>query len=457
MTKENFLAKLKALSGNDLVNFINQFAKPATDIDTYLKEYDPEKHDIFDKTLRPDKWIQKPIEGLENEDGTPKTYGVSQPVSRISIDAQQHIAKSAAGILCANKIRLMGSANTIQQVWDKNKLDLKTITACTAWLSETEIADLWYYKGKDLKVMFLSNGNGDTMYPVFDDLGDMICFGRSYKSQDIIEGQLDLKPVTYYEIYLDDVVVKGNDSGEGLYEFASPVSHKFKQIPVSYCSIKRPIYWNVRTPISRFETSISNLCDTNDYFGSPTAVVKGKILSFASKGESGKILELDPEDTGAEIKYLTWDQAPESIKLEWEKLWQIIRESTRTVNLSVENLKGLFGSAPSSYAIKLLFTPAHLQAAEHEEIFGEYIQRRINIIAEQVGGDAQPQFDYYLPKNESEDVTNVNAMVAAGTLSVESAVEANVLGINADDEVNRVEGEKEPVPLPVEPAHRQRV
>lgn len=442
MKKQTFITKLRSLDGTDLVDFIKQFGKDESLIKKWLSQYDPEKHDVMNNTKRRDKWVMKP-DGSTNADGTPKLTLQLQPVSRIAVDAQQDIAKSAAGILCANKIELEGNADAVQEIWNNNKLDLKTIRTCLYWLAETEVAELWYKLENEWKVLIMAPSLGDRFYPVFDDLGKMICFARSYKAQEIIEGDTELKENTYYEIYLDTEVRRGNDNGDGLFIFTEWTKHGAPKIPVSYCTREKPVWNNAQGSIERFETSISGLCDTNDYFGSPTAVVKGTIKSYASKGDAGKILEIEGANgQDGDIKYLTWDQAPESIKLEWEKLNENIYERTRTVNLSITNMKGLFGSAPSAYAIKLLFTPAHMQAAEHEEVFGEYIQRRINIISSLVGGgDVTPKFTYYLPKNEKEQQDMIVQAVGAGIMSEESGIEQSVLTIDAEEEKARVKAD----------------
>lgn len=444
MTRDQFIKHLKSLSDSDKVEFINQFSKNKSCIDTYLRQYDPLKHDIFDKVKRKDKPIRKPVPGVLNQDGTQYMVNDTEPVARIAIDAQQDITKNASGILCANKIELESAndASKVKYVWDANKLDLATIRLCNIWLSETEVAEIWYKSEEgELKYISLANSNGDKMAPVFDEFGKMICFGRSYVTKEIIAGT-ETQDVTVYEIYLEKTVQRGKDTGTGVYNFDPPKPHGFSKIPVSYASRELPLWSNVQTSIEQKEKTISNLCDTNAYFGSPTAVVNGKIISYAEKGESGKILEIGEN---AKIEYLTWNQAPESIVYEGKELDKIIYNSTRTVQLTIENLKGLFGSAPSAYAIKLLFTPAHEQAAEHEEVFGAYIQRRINIISSFVGVEAdsiKPKFKYYLPNNDSEEIKNIISAIEGGILSAESGIEQSPLTVDIETEKDRIKVEE---------------
>lgn len=441
MTQQEFLSHLDSLIGNEKTTFIEQFGKNQDDIDRYIAEYDPEQHDVMSPIKRPDKNVRKPSGRKNDITGEDILIDAIQNVTRISVDLQQEVTKSASGILCANKIELVGASDEIQKIWDDNKLDLKTISICNYWLSETEVAELWYKNAdNEDKVMVLANSLGDRLYPIFDENGKMVCFIRKYASKEIMPGNSLLQEINYYEIYTESTVVKGNDKNNGIFEFADAVPHGYDKIPVIYCQRDKPIWSPVQTSISRWEVSVSNLCDTNDYVGSPILASKGRIISFADKGESGKMIELEPDAT---LEYITWDHAPESIKLEWETLRAVIYNSTRTVSLSLDNLKGLFGSAPSSYAIKLLFTPAHMQAAEHEEIFGEYIQRRLNFIASFTGaasGSVMPKFTYYLPKNDKEELANIISAHDAGILSTESAVADSPLTVN-DDEFKKITDE----------------
>jgi len=449
MTQQEFLQHLASLNGNDKDTFISQFGKKQSDILEWINEYDPEKHDVMNPALRRNKSVRKPS-GQKDQFENDILVNDTVYVTRIAVDIQQEVTKSASGILCTNKIQLVGKVNPqpIQDVWDNNKLDLRTISICNYWLSETEVAELWYKIDGEDKVMILANSLGDKLYPIFDDKGKMICFIRKYCAKTLVAGIVDLRDVNYYEIYTEKDVVKGNDQNNGIFSFDNPVPHGYEKIPIIYACREKPVWNNAQTSIERWEESISNLCDTNDYFGSPTGVVKGKIISYADKGESGKLIQIDAD---ASIEYLTWNQAPESIKLEWETLRSIVYNSTRTINLSIDNLKGLFGSAPSSYAIKLLFTPAHMQAAENEEVFGEYIQRRINLIGSFTGvesGAVQPKFTYYLPKNDTEELTNIINAKNAGILSDESAVIDSPLTIDSNIELERIKSESESSPIP---------
>jgi hypothetical protein len=55
---------------------------------------------------------------------------------------------------------------------------------------------------------------------------------------------------------------------------------------------------------------------------------------------------------------------------------------TQTPDISFDAVKGL---NVSGIALKLLFMDAHLKVADHQEVFDQYLQRRINIIKSFIG------------------------------------------------------------------------
>jgi hypothetical protein len=460
MTKETFSSILNAegITGQQLYEFITQFGKKEKEIEKYLKQYDPTQHAIFNKITRPDRWVFKPTGEKDAQGNTkvddknqPLTAPCLEPVTRIAISAQQEITENAAAILCGDKIELVSKTEaditTIEDILEANKLQFKNIRICEIWLSETEVAELWYKNDAgEYKSMILANSDGDTMHPVFDSFGKMIAFGRTYKGMEVDEATRQLKEYTFVEIYTEEQVYTG-DNTSGDFVFAAPKPHSFTKMPVSYASRQYPVWWNAQTAIERTEISISNLCDTNDYNGSPILFAEGGVISMAAKGEAGKFVE---GEAGSKLQYVTWDQAPESVKMELELLEKIVTNATKFVNLSIQNLKGLFGSAPSSYAIKLLFLPAHMQAAKHEEIFGEFFQRRLNILLDDTKGKPDsitPKFTYLLPKNEQEEVTNINTAKTAGFLSQETSAEISPLTKDPETEVKRLKDEAKAAPV----------
>lgn len=426
--------------------------KPASSLADYKKQYDPKQHDITDTTKRPDKLV------------TTDEGSSTVPVARLPIAMQKKIVGRAATFLCGNPIKLAANPSTpdqealisvIQKTWDDNKLDYESKVLAKLMMSELEVAELWYTEPADatywigtpnegaqfrLRMKMLANKYGDTLYPVFNNAGDMIAFGRAYSLK---EGD---KTVDHFDLYTDVTIYLGSKTDAG-WQVASQ-ANAIGKIPVIYYSQELPEWSDVQELIDRLEKSFSNLADTVDYFGSPMIKVKGEVVGFAKKGEQGKVLEMKEN---ADADYLAWDQSPESVKLEQMNLISMIHNLTDTPDISFEQLKGM--GAFSGIALKMLFMGAHMKAAEHEEVFGKSVQRRVNFLKAALAKinvklepalalSIKPVFEYFLPKNEQEKVDML--MTATGNkpiLSRKTAVALNPFVEDPEKELANIQEE----------------
>lgn len=428
--------------------------KPATaaKAEDVKKQYDPKLHSITDTAKRPDKTIET--------DNGPQTI----EVARLPIPMQKRIVRLAATFLCGRPIELTSNpADELQKkllavitkTWKDNKLDYKSKKLAKLMMGEMECAELWYTEESEegfwmgtandqpkvkfkLRMKVLADKFGDALYPVFNSAGDMIAFGRGYK----------VGKVEHFDLYTAETnyFFEKGDTG---WTQTKTETNLVKKIPVIYYSQEAPEWYDVQELIERFEKSISNHGDTNDYHGSPMIKVKGTVKGFAKKGESGKIIELEGENADAE--YMGWTQAPESVKLEQENLLKLIDLMTSTPNISFEVMKSL--SEFSGVALKMLFMDAHMKASEHEENFGEGVQRRINYIKaamaiinvdfeKAVTLTVEPKFNYFLPKNESELVDILTTATTGGILSKKTAIAQNPFVQDPDAEETLIKNEE---------------
>jgi SPP1 family phage portal protein len=459
------LLQLQALiDSGDITKAINVFeiSNIIKNIGDAIKQYDPKKHDITDTSKRQDKTIK-------SEEGNTESV---VKVARLPLPIQKKIVLVAAAFL-GNPTIESTPEGTVQEdlvkilkkVWTSNKLDYKFKNIAKKTMSERQCAELWYTQEVDptywegfpfstkfkLSMKILSYSLGDDLYPVFDEFGDMIAFGRGYKIKD-----QDGKEQQYFDLYTADkfyfaksvnnvwLFSNGKDYSTGVKPIANPIL----KIPIVYYSQPLTEWDDVQELIDRLEKKISNHADTNDYFDSPIVVASGTVTGFANKGESGKLLEAKE---GADVKYLTWDQAPESTRMEIENLQRFIYAFTHTPDISFENMKGL--GVFSGIALKMLFMDAHLKASDKEEIFGEGLQRRINYLTGAIAVldskfkaalvmEIKPKFTYFLPENILEQVDILVKAVSGRILSAETAVSLNPLVNDHDVEMDRLTTEQ---------------
>ncbi|WP_254364696.1 phage portal protein [Segatella copri] len=378
---------------------------PQPDIEHAVKALDPKLHDINNPILRPDKKVKIDVDDEDNGESAQKVIEVdgettntrTEKVARNAVALQKLIIKRAVSFCFGNPVDwqstpanenqelVMKAFNKILKDAKVNSLNRKIARAI---FSYKEAAELWFpvevaehtkygfpckYK---LRCTILSPKNGDTLYPYFDESGDMIAFSRSFSRKDS-KGII----FNYFETYTDEehwlwtTTAKGMEVVEG---YPKPVV--IGKIPVIFGHQDEFETEDVDRLIDRLEKLLSNFSDTNDYHASPKIFVKGELKGFSKKGEAGAIIEGEGD---ADAKYLAWQNAPESVKLEIETLLKLIYTISQTPDISFDSVKGL-GSI-SGIALKLLFMDAHLKVQDKKEIFDDYLPRRANVIKAYIG------------------------------------------------------------------------
>jgi len=400
-----------------------------------------------------------------------KTVGTGTSSKRIVqaklvIRHQRKIVNMAVSFLFGDPVKLslnnkeesyQEAFGLIQDIWNKNKLEYFNKKLARRLFVETKVAELWYVtidniNIKHIKVVLLCSKNGDEIYSHFNENGDLDAFTRKYKLVDV-----DEKTYDHVDIYTAENIIKGTkkenwevDKKENLYG----------KIPVIYYQQEEPEWLGVQSEIDRSEMLISKFADTNDYFGSPTLMIKGKIVNPPDKAEVGKLLQFSGEAdiaTGkinyGDADYLTWENAPESIKLEYDTLKDIIHAQTSTPDLSFNNVKGL--TQTSGETLKYLFMDAILKAKDKEEVFGEALTRRNNLLKAMLGTtslkdkqklvelDISIEFGDVLPKSVTELVSSLStARGGDSIMSQEEAVRKNPLVSDAEEDIERLKKEK---------------
>lgn len=384
----------------------------------------PLKHEVNDKTKRPDKTIKVGSDDAEEKDAVRVEL-----VARVALAIQKLIIKRAASFLFGNDVKytpdetgehvdlVMKAFNKILRNAKSTSLNRRIARAIFGY---KESAELWYPVESEkthskygfptktkIKCAIWSPKDGNALYPYFDGEGDLVAFSREYSQE--IGG----RTVSFFETYTNDShYLFSNAEGDyalvGGYPKPSPLDGK---IPIVYGHQDYFETEDVDSLIARLEKLLSNFADTNDYHASPKIVVKGRILGWAKKGESGSVIEMDE---GGEAEYLSWNNAPESVKLEIETLLKFIYTISQTPDISFESVKGL--GAVSGVALKLLFMDAHLKVQDKREIFDEYLQRRSSIIKSYIGQmnsslastcdniDIDPEIDPYMLTSEIEEI-----------------------------------------------------
>lgn len=285
--------------------------------------------------------------------------------------------------------------SALKQVIRKNKLKYQNKKIVRSWLSEQEVAEYWYAVKDDgfwailkrkiasifgkavpeyrLKSTLWSPFRGDTLYPFFDDTGDMVAFSREYKKTNL-DGTETTVFMTLTNDSIRTCIIGDNNQDE-------VINHGFPKLPVIY-TYRKNAYCDVIRPIRiRIEKLLSAFGDCIDYHFFPILKLFGEVTGFSGTTRN-RVVNLTGEK--ADAAYLTWQQAADPIKLELETLFSRAYSMTNTPQISFENLKGT-GNALSGSAFRYVFMGAHMAVENHAEEIGLFMQRRVNFLISALG------------------------------------------------------------------------
>lgn len=424
-------------------------------------EYNPMLHAVMDETKRKKKAIKvKTDKKDENGNAVYKNKFIDR--CRIAVPAQRLICERDVGFLLSEEVKynIKGVVDaSLQELYDEtisvfqaNKINYFDKRLARNLFRCRECAELWYMvpkyddSGYDIRVMMLSPLRGDILYPHFDDYHRMDGFARKYNVLDELGNT-----TVHFDVYTSSMLYRYVNDGENLV-LLDAKTHGFGKIPVVYYRQDETEWESVQPVIERLEELLSNWGDVNDYFGAPTYFFKGKMKGFAEKGEVGRIYQGEGE--GADMKVVSWNSAPESMRQEVANLTNIIFSYTQTPDVSFENMKTL-GNNTSGAAIRLMFTDPHLKAETKVELFGEMFTRRFNIVKNGIANfikatpqrivdslKVEPVFTPYIPKNEMETLQLINLSTQSkATMSQEDGVKLNPLVSNPEQTIKQLQAE----------------
>lgn len=409
-----------------------------------VKQYNPSTHDVFDKIKRPDKTVYEAIldsngDEIKDDEGKVQYKTKTVLVNRVAVSMQQIIVSLRKHFmnLRGSELSTDNEQSTLLDAVIRQrkevKYNYKIEEVATRVMSELQCAEMWWYDedGK-IKMRVLSPEKGDLLLPIFDkDNNDMTAFVRQYTVDD--------------ETLTDIFTAKENATFDSKGNIVKSWTNKWGKIPIVYYSQLLPEWYNVQNIIDRFEKLVSNFGDTNDYNGSPITVVKGDVVGFASKEQAGKTVQMESD---ADMKYLTWDSAPEAIKLELDELKRLMYSMSHTPDISMEALKG---QGLSGVAFDRVFIDAQMTAeAKLNGDFGESMQRSVNLVSamlRSIGSYTDDYIDIETQAYRFDDLSEFvkNIVQLDGVLSDESRTKmiASRFGIKEKDEWERVKAEND--------------
>ena len=346
--------------------------------------YEPKSHAILDDKVFKGKAIR-------NDKGVIQRY---EDVTRIAVGLQKLIIRRLSEFMFTLPVDLTceeAADNTImaeqfksfKKILDGVKWNTLNKERCRIISSQCEVATYWYTvekpnkkygfpSKKKLKCQIFSPENGDSLYPLFDDTGDLIAFSRGYSVFDE-----DNKETHKFDCWTAENFYRWGQSGianKWVLEETKP--NPLKKIPISYAYRKAPLWDDFDNgKVFEVEKLLSNNGDIIAYHAAPVLLLKGKLDGAPTKSESNKVFVTDA-DGGAE--YVSWTQSPESVKFQFETLLRMIFTESQMPDLSFENMRGM--GDISGEALKRMLIDPHLKVGDESSIYLDMIERDQSVI-----------------------------------------------------------------------------
>ena len=456
---------------------------PLPDTAKNLADWELKRHDIMNPELyKKIKVLVKMEETkFDPESGQtikiPAKYEVKEP-NRIALPIEQDIVNIHTAFTVGTEPKLdctpeddkeRGVFETLKQVFKKNKLKFQNRKIVRSWLSEQDVAEYWYVVKDDgfwtmlkrkfagifgkkapiyrLKSQLWSPFRGDTLYPFFDDKGDMVAFSREYKKTD-----LDGNEHTVFMTITDKMVYQWELDKTWTENTERSFPHNMPKIPVIYTSRRESMCSKIKPQRERLEKTLSGYADCLDNHYFPMLMLFGDINPELMSGDArNRMMQLTGD--GAKAQYLTWNQASDPIKVEIETYFNEIYALTNTPRISFDQLKGT-GNALSGTAFKYVFMAAHMAVHNHAEELGPFFQRRVNFLVSAIGSlnsslesacdtiDVETEVVPFMIDDENAKVQTAAAAVSGGVWSVEHGVSYCSDYGDLQDEIQQIKEEK---------------
>ena len=427
---------VELLSESDLTRAKDRLENFDDRIGIALSQYDPTLHDAANrpdkrrKGKEPKKTAKLPIpfQRMINQQATAFLFGREGTFSNNNKDTDEAF-RAFMGII--NNTRFH---STIREA--KTLAGAETISAKLyhLYLEDGEVA---------VKTKILAYSKGDHLYYKKDEFGKLIVFGRYYETT-----TNDKTIEKHFDVYTSEQIFRGKSSGIG---WKVEVEANFiGKIPVII--YEQPVEWDgVQPLIERREEIQCKDADVNDYFADPKLVGEGIVKGLPDPDDTGAVIQVQ---NGGKLSYLTYDSAPENRTNEYHTLERLIYGMTFSADISFDTIKNM--TIPSGKAWRYVFMAPLLKAKNHQDRYGELIDREINLIKAIMKVlfpkmdssneidllDVSYEFASPMPDDVLDNLTNIKTAVDGGFMSLEGAVRQNPLVKDYGQELERLAQER---------------
>lgn len=421
-----------------------------------LRQYYPSGHIINDPKVYPDifREAQEPVYDAEGND-TGKTIRrvYRERVPRYAFAFQQIIALKQTIHLTGNDIQF--ELNTPEITQEQRNIYENFHSGWVAKSSEV----MFYEAVKSEKITadaavvgYISDGvfgwrsfsykEGSTLYPHYDNMGNLRLFARSFYDYDD-EGNVVIEWLEVWDKKNLTLLKRGGGGkqtkftkfildvfGIDGYTKVDSNPHGFPFIPVAY---KRnddgPCWLPSQDSCDSYDMSFSQMAQNNQAFGVPTMIFQGEGENFDFQHDLNGTIRTISMGKDDKVSTIQAESASDSYMKQLETLYKMIYEQSFAVippQVHSGDLPGV--------AVKLLYSPALEKAMADASDWQPFIESMVKIFAYGYGLETEQSIDFatlplrcwiepYIHINESAVMADLALGVNAGFVSQQTASE----------------------------------
>lgn len=385
-------------------------------------EYDPKRHPVMNKSLYPDIV----------EEGGSIDY-----VTRITYNLQYLAVKRMTELCCGIPVKRVCApendqqkevAGYLEKIFQRNRIDSLNVERLTMLFAGCEVLTLWYAVDQPtniygfnspikLRCRNFSPMNGDCLYPLFDEYGDMIAMSVGYTRK------VAKKTVSFFDTYTAEKHYKWTDNGGGGYELVEEDDiHVIGKIPGVYMYRPTPIWEDTSKIVYEMEWAMSRNGNYLRKNSKPLfCVFADEEINYGQEGdEKAEFKSILQYPKGSTAGYVTWAQAVENLKFHITELRQSFFTQLQLPDWSYESMKSTPMSGESR---KQLFIDAQLKVKDESGRLLEFFDREVNVVkaflkvalgvSYSAAIDALPVENQVSPFTISEEKDTINNLLAA--------------------------------------------
>ena len=343
------------------------------------QEYNPKKHPVMSKSKYPD---------VVTDEGV-------VPVTRIALSFQRLAAKRMTELVTGIPIKRVYKpkndkqkevAAFLESIYDRTRIDSVNVDRFKRLYACCEIMTLWYaveqpnnlYNGVKsqlkLRCRTYCPMNGDELYPLFDEYGDMIAMSIGYTRK------VGKKSVKFFDCYSSSKHVKwSNDTGEWAEVENEDIT--LAKIPAIYSYREEPIWEDTSNMVYEMEWSLSRNGNYLRENSKPLfAVFADEQISYGDEKSGDKEFKSVLQyPKGSTAGYITWQQSIESLKYQTSELRNLYFTTLQLPDWSYEKMSQV---ALSGESRKQLFIDSQLKVKDEKGALIEFLGRETSVLKE---------------------------------------------------------------------------